>query len=67
MKLDLEKLISYLEKLEKEIDVRKSLERVSLEYDHKIALLVAQRDSFKRLLIDAVEADYSSFMESNNG
>tara|TARA_S200002703_G_scaffold130244_1_gene117499 strand:+ start:24 stop:227 length:204 start_codon:yes stop_codon:yes gene_type:complete len=67
MKLNLEKLIQYLEKLDAEISGRKSLERVSLEYDHKIALLVAQRDSFKRLLIDAVEADYSSFMESNNG
>ena len=66
MRLDLEKLIKYLEKLDAEIDVRKSLERVSLEYDAGLSRLYAQRDSFKRLLIDAVESDYSNFMESDN-
>ena len=50
MKLDLEKLIKYLEKLDKDIEK-----------------LTAQRESFKQLLVDAVEADYSSFMESDNG
>lgn len=49
MKLNLEKLIQYLEKLDKDIEK-----------------LTAQRESFKQLLIDAVEADYSNFMESNN-
>ena len=50
MNLNLEKLIKYLEKLDKDIEK-----------------LSAQRESFKQLLIDAVEADYSSFMESDNG
>jgi len=50
MNLNLEKLIQYLEKLDKDIEK-----------------LTAQRESFKQLLIDAVEADYSNFMESNNG
>jgi len=50
MKLDLEKLIQYLEKLDKDIEKR-----------------TAQRESFKQLLVDAVEADYSNFMESDNG
>ena len=50
MNLNLEKLIQYLEKLDKDI-----------------ARITAQRKSFKQLLIDAVEADYSNFMESNNG
>ena len=67
MNLNLEKLIQYLEKLDAEIDVRKSLERVSLEYDAGLSRLYAQRDSFKRLLIDAVESDYSNFMGSDNG
>ena len=49
MRLDLEKLIQYLEKLDKDIEK-----------------MTAQRDSFKRLLIDAVESDYSNFMESDN-
>jgi hypothetical protein len=35
--------------------------------DKDIEKLSAQRESFKQLLIDAVEADYSSFMESDNG
>jgi len=50
MKLDLEKLIQYLEKLDKDIEK-----------------LTAQRESFKQLLVDAVESDYSNFMESDNG
>jgi len=50
MNLNLEKLIKYLEKLDKDIEK-----------------MTAQRESFKQLLIDAVEADYSSFMESDNG
>ena len=50
MRLDLEKLIKYLEKLDRDIEK-----------------LTAQRESFKQLLIDAVESDYSKFMESDNG
>lgn len=50
MNLNLEKLIQYLEKLDKDIEK-----------------MTAQRESFKQLLIDAVESDYSNFMESDNG
>ena len=67
MNLNLEKLIQYLEKLDRDIEVRKVMERVTLEYDAGLSRLYAQRDSFKQLLVDAVEADYSSFMESDNG